>query len=93
MHIPLGVAMLAATIAIQIGFSDAHAQVSGAVQYPPPEVAEDVQPPPAARMVPKVVFPRRIELGISGSSQAPAGFGNRVRPPTEVDKPPKGNGN
>jgi hypothetical protein len=49
----------------------ANAQVEGAVQYPPPTVGEDAQPPLPARMVPKIVSPRRLELGISGSSLAP----------------------
>jgi hypothetical protein len=49
----------------------AYAQVEGAVQYPPPSVGEDAQPPPPARMVPKIVLPRQLELGISGSGQAP----------------------
>jgi hypothetical protein len=50
----------------------AYAQVEGAVQHPPPTVGEDAQPPPPARMVRRVVSPRRLELGISGSSLAPA---------------------
>jgi hypothetical protein len=83
MHVPLGVAMIAATIAIQIAFSGAHAQVSGAIQYPPAELGEDVQPPPPARMVPQVVSPRRIELGVSGSSQPPTNYPYRVHPPID----------
>jgi hypothetical protein len=38
------VAMTVGIIAIQIALSNAHAQVSGALQYPPPELGEDVQP-------------------------------------------------
>jgi hypothetical protein len=57
----------------------AYAQVEGAVQYPPPSVGEDAQPPPPARMVPKIVLPRRLELGISGSSQPPANLPNGVQ--------------
>jgi hypothetical protein len=48
-----------------------YAQVVGAVQYPPPSVGEDAQPPPPARMVPKTALPRRLEMGTSGSSLAP----------------------
>jgi hypothetical protein len=49
----------------------AYAQVEGAVQYPPASIGEDAQPPPPARMVPKIVPPRWVELGISGSSLPP----------------------
>ena len=49
----------------------AYAQIEGAVQYPPLSIGEDAQPPPPARMVPKIVSPRRLELGASGSSLAP----------------------
>src|SRR5712692_9273037 len=48
----------------------AHSQIEGAVQYPPPSIGEDAQPPPPARMVPKIVSPRRLELGASWSSLA-----------------------
>ena len=54
-----------------VGLGVAYAQVEGAVQYPPPSVGEDAQPRPPARMVPTLVSPRRLELGISGSSRAP----------------------
>ena len=72
-------------LVVVIGFIDladlgiAYAQVEGAVQYPPPSVGEDAQPPPPARMVPKIVLPRRLELGISGSSQPPANLPNGVQ--------------
>ena len=50
----------------------AYAQIEGAVQYPPASIGEDAQPPPPARMVPKIVVPPRwVELGISGSSLPP----------------------
>jgi hypothetical protein len=49
--------------------SPAKAQIGGAVQYPPPSVGADARPPPPAGMVPQTVSPRRIELGVSGSSQ------------------------
>ena len=58
----------------------ADAQIEGAVQYPPLSIGEDAQPPPPARMVPKIVLPRRLELGISGSSQAP------TNPPYWIDQ-------
>ena len=77
------VAMTVGIIAIQIALSDAHAQVSGALQYPPPELGEDVQPPPPARMVPRAMSPRRIELGVSGSSQPPTDYPYRVHPPID----------
>jgi hypothetical protein len=48
------------------------AELDGALQYPPPSIGQDAQPPPPAKTVPQLVSPRRIELGISGSS-APAG--------------------
>jgi len=66
-----------ATLAVIIGFATlaypgvACAQIEGALQYPPPSIGEDAQPPPPARMVPKIVSPRRLELGGSGSSLAP----------------------
>jgi hypothetical protein len=47
------------------------AELEGAIQYPPPSVGEDAQPPPPARTVPQVATPRRIELGVSGSSPPP----------------------
>src|SRR6266852_2926443 len=50
--------------------SVAYAQIEGAVQYPPPSIGEDAQPPPPARMVPKILSPRRLELGPGESSLA-----------------------
>jgi hypothetical protein len=47
------------------------AELEGALQYPPTSVGEDAQPPPPARTVPQLVTPRRIELGVSGSSPPP----------------------
>ena len=64
----------------------APAQVEGALQYPPPSVGEDAQPPPPARMVPQIVSPRRIELGLSGSSQFPASYLYRVHPRPDIDR-------
>src|SRR5215467_13660308 len=60
--------------------SPAHAQLDGALQYPPASAGEDAQPPPPARMVPQSVSPRRIELGMSGSSQPPVASPSRLRP-------------
>jgi hypothetical protein len=48
----------------------AYAQIEGALQYPPLSIGEDAQPPPPARMVPKMVSPRRLELRAAGSSLA-----------------------
>jgi hypothetical protein len=68
-----------------------NAQIEGAVQYPPASVGEDAQPPPPARMAPQSVSPRRIELGIGGSSTLPARDPYRLRPRTETEKlPPPG---
>src|SRR5437016_11797723 len=49
----------------------AYAQIEGAVQYPPFSIGQDAQPPPPARMAPKIVLTRRLELGVSGSSLPP----------------------
>jgi hypothetical protein len=46
------------------------AEVESAFQYPPP-VGQDAQPPPPAKTVPQLVSPKRIELGVSGSSAPP----------------------
>jgi hypothetical protein len=84
------VAAIGAAVLFSSGF--AHAQVDGAVQYPPASVGKDAHPPPPAGMVPPIVSPRRIELGISGSSQAPAGspFNSRLRPDTGRHEPTLG---
>src|SRR4051794_18313161 len=71
--------------ALFIGSSIADAQIGGALQYPPPSVGEDAQPPPPARMAPQSVSPRRIELGVSGSSQLPADYHYRVHPRSDID--------
>jgi len=74
-----------ATLIVIIGFialadpGVAYAQIEGAVQYPPPSIGEDAQPPPPARMVPKIVSPRRLELGTSGSSLAPTDLPYRIQ--------------
>ena len=57
------------------------AELEGALQSPPPSVGEDAQPPPPARTVPQLVSPRRIELGVSGSSPPPGTQLFLIRPP------------
>jgi hypothetical protein len=54
--------------AVLIASSSGGKQIEGALQYPPPSVGEDAQPPSPAGIVPQIVSPRRIELGLSGSS-------------------------
>ena len=65
-YLHLSAAALA--FAALIGLEARSAELEGALQYPPPSVGEDAQPPPPARTVPQLVSPRRIELGVSGSS-------------------------
>ena len=65
----LSAAVLAYTALL--GADARSAELEGALQYPPPSVGEDAQRPPPARTVPQLVTPRRIELGISGSSPPP----------------------
>jgi hypothetical protein len=87
MHKPSGLGMLVAAIGFTVlsVSSIAHAQIEGALQYPPPSVGEDAQPPPPARMVPQTVPPRQIELDASGSSQLPTNYTNRVRSRAGID--------
>ena len=61
----------AAILAFSLGADARGTELEGALQYPPPSVEEDAQPPPPARTVPQLVSPRRIELGVSGSSPPP----------------------
>jgi hypothetical protein len=63
------------------------AELGGAIQYPPPSVGEDAQPPSPARMVPQPVSPRRIELGVSGSSMVPSMQRFYLRSSPRLDKP------
>ena len=64
------------------------AELEGALQYPPPSVGQDAQPPPA-KTVPQLVSPRRIELGVSGSSPPPGTQLFLRRPPImEPGAPP-----
>jgi hypothetical protein len=68
-YLHLSVAALA--FATLVGVEARSAELEGALQYPPPSVGEDAQPPPPARTVPQLVSPRRNELGVSGSSPPP----------------------
>jgi hypothetical protein len=64
-------------------------ELEGALPYPPPSVGKDAQPPPPAKTVPQLVSPRRIELGISGSSPPPGTQLYLIRPPIlEPGAPP-----
>jgi hypothetical protein len=71
------------------------AELEGALQYPPASVGEDVQPPPPARMVPQPLSPRRIELGVGGSSMPPGTQKFHVHAPLRQDGrgAPPGTGN
>jgi hypothetical protein len=65
------------------------AELEGALQYPPPSVGQDAQPPPPAKTAPQLVSPRRIELGVSGSSPPPGTQLFLRRPPImEPGAPP-----
>jgi hypothetical protein len=85
----LGTLVAAIGIDVLIASGIAQAQIGGALQYPPASVGEDAQPPPPARTVPQIISPRRIELGVSGSSQPPADI-NRpfMEPPPRLDATP-----
>jgi hypothetical protein len=61
------VAIAGATVAGTRG-----AELEGALQYPPPSIGKDAHPPAPAGVVQQPVSPRRIELGVSGSSAAPS---------------------
>jgi hypothetical protein len=89
-HFGLGALAVAIGSAVLTASGIADAQVGGAIQYPPTSVGEDAQPPPPALMVPQIVSPRRIELDVSGSSEAPAGYTFRLRPPTDTQPSPEG---
>jgi hypothetical protein len=65
----LSAAVLA--FAALVGVKGRGAELEAALQYPPPSVGEDAQPPPPAKTVPQLISPRRIELGVSGSSPPP----------------------
>jgi hypothetical protein len=98
MHKLVGLGTLYALIGAVaiIGSGMAHAQIGGALQYPPPSVGDDAQPPPPAKMKPQPVSPRRIELGITGSSQFPMDYSYReVAPMLTISPtpPPTAGGN
>ena len=88
--------LMAATLAfvMLVGAEARSAEPEGAFRYPPPSVGQDAQPPPPAKTVPRLVSPRRIELGISGSSAPPGTQLFLTRPPIlEPGAPPTtGNG-
>ena len=71
------------------------AELEGALQYPPPSVGEDVQPPQPARMLSEPVSPWRVELGVSGSSMPPSTQRFYIRSPLRREGPeaPSGTGN
>jgi hypothetical protein len=78
-----------------VGAGARSAELEGALQYPPPSVGEDAQPPPPARTVPQLVSPKRIELGVSGSSAPPPGTQLFLRRPPILEPgapPATGNG-
>jgi hypothetical protein len=58
-------------IAGVVGADAQGAELEGALQYPPSSIGKDAQPPAPAGMVRQPMSPRRIELGVSGSSMAP----------------------
>jgi hypothetical protein len=62
------------------------AELEGALQYPPREIGEDAQPPPPAMVVPPLVSPWRIELGVSGSSAPPNTQHFLIRPLIRRDR-------
>jgi hypothetical protein len=76
-HLSAGAVIFAALVAVEAR----SAELEGALQYPPPSVGEDAQPPSPARMVPQLVSPRRIQLGVRGSSPPPGTQLFLIRPP------------
>jgi hypothetical protein len=85
LHLPAAALAFAALV----GADARTAEPEGALQYPPQSVGQDAQPPPPARTVPQLVSPKRIELGVSGSSPPPGTQLFLRRPPTlEPGAPP-----
>jgi hypothetical protein len=76
----IGLGTLVATIGLMVLIDPGvtYAQVEGAVQYPPLSIGEDAQPPPPARMVPRIVSPRRSELAADASSLPPPNTDYRI---------------
>jgi hypothetical protein len=81
--------LLGALVAILgvTGLNALGAELEGALQYPPPSVGEDAQPPPPARMLPQPLSPWRIELGVSGSSFPPSTQKFYIRSPLRRNGP------
>ena len=46
----------AAILAVSLGADARGTDLEGALQYPPPSIGEDAQPPPPARAVPQLSF-------------------------------------
>jgi hypothetical protein len=67
-YLHLSAAALA--FAALVGVEARSAEIEGALQYPPPSVGEDAQPPPPARTVPELVSPSRVELGVTAQPSA-----------------------
>jgi hypothetical protein len=80
------IAALVASLGL-LGSGAQAAELDGALQYPPLSAGPDAQPPPPARMVPQPVSPRRIELGVSGSSTPPNPQQFYRRSPLRWDEP------
>ena len=87
-HLSAAVVVFAALVAVEAQ----SAELEGALQYPPPSVGEDAQPPSPARMVPQLVSPRRIQLGLSGSSPPPGAQLFLIRPPIVGPEAPPSTG-
>lgn len=81
------------TFTALVGVEARSAEIEGALQYSPPSVGEDAQPPLPARTVPQLLSPRRIELGVSGSSPPPGTQLFLTRPPTLEPGAPPATGN
>ncbi|MGC1886537.1 MAG: hypothetical protein WA709_10650 [Stellaceae bacterium] len=63
----------AAILAFSLGGDARGTELEGALQYPPPSVGEDAQPPPPARTVPQLVSPRGASNWASaGQAHRPA---------------------
>ena len=86
--------LLAAALAFAalVGADARGAELEGALQYAPPSVGKDAQPPPPARTVPQLVSPRRIGFGVSGSSPPPGTQLFLIRPPIPAPGAPPSTG-
>ena len=72
MHRLLTLIASVVVVSAAIGTDVIGAELEGALQYPPPSIGKDAQPPAPAGLVRQPVSPRRIELGVSGSSVTPS---------------------